>query len=207
MLIRLLVFVFLCIFNADLNAANPVGGSEPNGCGSGWNAPFVPDKIIALCDFSQACNEHDACYGKCEKKLDGVCEYRRCREGGDLYGKADCENVKFSKLIKAAIIRREQCDINLQNKIISTNDQKVCSVVAIVYRKAVRFAGDKAFVGMVPVSVSIEHEEYNEAIKAFLSSGTEKQFSLFIKEEQEGNLDVDFQDRLIFTPENGLKNR
>lgn len=207
MLIRLMIVVFLCIFNTDLKAASSVGGSEPNGCGSGWNAPFVPDKIFAVCDFTQACNEHDGCYGKCEKSLEGNCEYRRCREGGDLYGKSECDNVKFLKLMNAANIRREQCDIDLQNKIISTNHNKVCSVVAIAYRKAVRFAGDQAFVGIDPIPAPPEPKQYNKAIEDFLTFGTDKQFNDFIKAEQQGVSDVDFQRELIFTHENGLKNK
>ncbi len=36
--------------------------SEPNGCGSGWNETFVPDKVGGV-DLTPACNSHDECYG------------------------------------------------------------------------------------------------------------------------------------------------
>jgi RHS repeat-associated protein len=40
---------------------NPVGPPPiGNGCGSGWNAPIVPDG-----EFGAACFVHDACYGTC----------------------------------------------------------------------------------------------------------------------------------------------
>ena len=38
----------------------------PNGtCGSGWNEPLVPDNPFGF-NFSNCCQEHDACYGNCD---------------------------------------------------------------------------------------------------------------------------------------------
>ena len=38
-----------------------------NGCGSGSTAGIVPDKIGSV-DFAWACNNHDACYGDCDRE-------------------------------------------------------------------------------------------------------------------------------------------
>lgn len=49
--------------NMPMNMIDPYGlescasKPKPNGCGSGWNAPLVPDGI-----YHKACNNHDDCY-------------------------------------------------------------------------------------------------------------------------------------------------
>ena len=41
-----------------------------NGCGTGWNNWLVPDSIPVLqCKFTEACNQHDLCYGNCEGRV------------------------------------------------------------------------------------------------------------------------------------------
>ncbi|WP_159967624.1 hypothetical protein [Pseudomonas sp. 9Ag] len=201
---------FVIVFNIMIwshASAEKIGGAEPNGCGTGWNAPFVPDSIIGLCDFSGACSEHDKCYAKCETSLERVCEYRRCRNGGDLYKSSECNNVKFKLLQNSAQMRRQECDVALQADIIATNKRRVCIVAGIIYRKAVRFAGDISFQGMIPVTQISDPDQYNEAISTFLTSGTEKQFEDFLRAELSGDPKVDFFEELKYDSQQGIVNQ
>ena len=46
---------------------NPINLTDPMGlssCGSGWNAPYVPDNY-GLWSFTGPCGNHDKCYGTC----------------------------------------------------------------------------------------------------------------------------------------------
>jgi len=40
------------------------GSASPGFCGSGWNQPFVPDRIGSG-DIAVACRRHDDCYSRC----------------------------------------------------------------------------------------------------------------------------------------------
>jgi RHS repeat-associated protein len=46
---------------------NPVNYIDFTGllCGSGWNDPIVPDTFWGQYDFSEPCEWHDQCYGRC----------------------------------------------------------------------------------------------------------------------------------------------
>ena len=51
-------------------------GSPPssNGCGSGWNEPFVPDWFLdgtGSSSFAGACENHDQCYSTCGSTQEG----------------------------------------------------------------------------------------------------------------------------------------
>ncbi|MCP1445520.1 hypothetical protein J3D54_004652 [Pseudomonas sp. GGS8] len=198
------LFTVLCSLSA---AAEPRGGSEPNGCGSGWNRAFVPDSIKGVCEMKASCDAHDTCYSKCEQSLEGECEYRRCRVGGDIYDTAACRTVKFGRLLGAAQVRRNDCDLVLQNDIVNSNAPRVCGVVAILYRRAVNFLADGAFVGATPVYTIADKTKYNKALEDFLSQGTDEQFNNFIKSEQSKKPDIDLLRPVTFDKTSGLINK
>ncbi|MCK4762994.1 MAG: hypothetical protein KAW12_12425 [Candidatus Aminicenantes bacterium] len=71
---------------------------KPNGCGSGWNAPIVPDKPFGS-DFTDACNKHDTCYstpGKSKKECDN--------QFNKNMGKV-CKDKKGKKRLKCEVSR------------------------------------------------------------------------------------------------------
>jgi len=51
---------------------------SPDWCGSGWNEPLVPDGAFGV-DWSDACRQHDACYGACGADK-GACDERLNRD-------------------------------------------------------------------------------------------------------------------------------
>lgn len=203
-----------CMFIVILTAlwlppviAEPRGGSEPNGCGSGWNRSFVPDSIKGICEMKASCDAHDTCYSKCEQSLEGECEYRRCRVGGDIYKTPACRTNKFGRLLGAAQERRKVCDLALQNDIVTSNAPRVCGVVAILYRKAVNFLADGAFTGMTPAHQIADSTQYDKALERFLTQGTEEQFNDFINSEQSKTPEVDLLRPVKFDPTSGLINQ
>ena len=111
----LLVFIHSLSFGDEL-----AQHTSPNGCGAGWSLLFVPNSIpLAKCQFKEACDNHDLCYGKCENSFAEECEYRRCRKGGDLYGDIQClTDERLVNLIGKAEERRRKCDDELCDEII-----------------------------------------------------------------------------------------
>jgi RHS repeat-associated protein len=71
----------------------PFNAYIPGWCGTGWNEPFVPEGFLWV-DWSEACREHDFCYGECgsdkavcDENLDrGITsECSGCGPVGDVY--------------------------------------------------------------------------------------------------------------------------
>lgn len=216
-LLRLLMnrLFFLAVALISLSAT---GQSNPktsvNGCGSGWNTYLVPDSIPLLqCNFNNSCNAHDLCYGVCEKSSSGICLYRKCKKGGELYNSDQCltDNAIIQSRIEAKA-RRSKCDINLYKNIKSQNKNKpVCAAFAIVYISAVKEWGNPAFNGMDDLKSEAAKEQgqeaYENAIRAYFKKGTDKQFKTFVTAWEENRSTVDFNEPLQFTAKTGLKNK
>lgn len=110
-----------------------------NGCGSGWNEKFVPERIRILgVNFTDACATHDNCYSK-------------CLEGGVNYGKSICKQTENTNKEE----RREICDSNfleeMQNTCMNLEpfQRATCLGIASLYEIAVHNAGGGSFDGVV----------------------------------------------------------
>lgn len=184
-----------------------------NGCGSGWNVWVVPDSIPILnCQFRDACNKHDICYGKCEGSNAPECAYLRCKSGGDLYGSDQCRtDLALLRSWTDSQARKATCDHNLGDTIVSANPGRfVCGALGIVYRKAVKEWGGSAFSGLGD-GQTIEawrqpKDEYDKAIRDFFRLATPEQFEDFIRSQNSSNPKVKFNHPLRFDPERGLVN-
>lgn len=150
MITRLLLAIALQVLIWPL--AHGQSATRPNGCGSGWERFIVPDRIKLIgCDFRASCDQHDLCYGACGTYESGKsppqCEYLRCKEGGDLYGKEECDSIKFRRLGITAEQRRVKCDADFMINIVANNPGNArCELFSAVYPFAVRVLGSKAFV-------------------------------------------------------------
>lgn len=129
-----LILLMLCF------AGVAKAGDFNNGCGSGWNAPVVPDRIGLLCiDFRASCAAHDNCYSKCLK-------------GGENFGKPICEQSSFEQREG----RRAICDTSFKammkrgcNSTACDPVRKaVCRGVAAIYAVAVNAGGGGSFKGV-----------------------------------------------------------
>lgn len=102
-----------------------------NGCGAGRFAFLVPNgTLLSSCQFKSACDSHDRCYS-------------RCLAGGELAGNSSCG------VAQAKALRRQVCDVALQDDIIADNASKpVCSMYAAIYRFAVQLMGERFFNGI-----------------------------------------------------------
>lgn len=193
-----------------VNVALAQGESAPNGCGTGWNRYLVPNSIpILQCEFKEACNTHDTCYARCEKSLDGDCEYRRCRPGGDLAGNAICwTDERYLSLANKARQRRNTCDANFHSDLLKLNAGRyVCHAFAVIYRDAVKIWGDGPFIGIDPApNLTQQREDYEKAIRDFFIGGTEPQFRRIVEEDKTGRQTVDMKRNIRFTPDKGLEN-
>lgn len=124
---KLLLFSFLMFFTQS--HAQTIGDMKQTYCGSGFTKIFVPEKF-AGCDFSEACKQHDICYGRCDKH-------------GDLYGSNYCKKSEQSVERKES---KKQCDIKLRQDIINNNQGK-CKFFARLYEIVVDIAGGGPFNG------------------------------------------------------------
>lgn len=184
--------------------------TAPNGCGTGWNRYFVPDSIpLFQCQFKSCCDNHDVCYGKCESSVAGVCEYRRCRNGGDLFGKDFCmTDERMLKLQVMANVRRKQCDSSFYTDLRAANPGKmVCAAFAVVYREAVKEFGGDAFIGAERFDGPPQSQaDYEAAIREFFRSGSEEQFKRLVEGADAGNPVVNLKKDIRFSRTSGLTN-
>lgn len=187
--------------------------SDPNGCGSGWNTFVVPDRIRLLgCEFKASCDLHDKCYSICDSSVIGICEYRRCRAGGDLFGNSVCaEDEKYIKLMSAAQARKSSCDVNLSDDIINRNPNKLgCRALSVLYRYAVKEWGDGNFAGYGtidrPMAWRQPQREYNKALTEFLEKASESDLKKFVDAADTDKPLVNLCGRLRYSEEDGLQN-
>ncbi len=187
--------------------------AQPNGCGTGWNKYLVPDRIPVLnCEFGDSCNKHDACYSVCLNRIDGECEYRRCRPGGDLEGSPLClSDANLITLAEQARIRRNTCDLTFHSDLRNTNRGKVaCEALAIVYRDAVKLWGHSAFSGFglatLPEAWKQPQDQYNKAIADFFANASADDFRRFVESADRGDPSVNLCGRLSYSTASGLTN-
>jgi hypothetical protein len=208
-----LVVIFIAVLVPKASAQSTAPLTEVDGCGTGWNTWLVPDSLPLLqCNFQSACNKHDQCYGKCEgRALDPKaphCEYLRCRKGGDLAGSQTCNtNVRLVRVNLAAMERRQKCDVAFEVDIRTDNVRKpVCHAFARVYRLAVKYWGEGAFIGIDPLGRTLGQpmDQYMGAIREFFEKGTPQQFEEWAKTT--GEPAVDFNAPIRFDPARGLVN-
>lgn len=212
---QLIIFLILIIsFTGNNSNAQSLSSDVPiaNGCGSGWSLYFVPDSIkLAECSFKAACDQHDICYGKCEKSFVGECEYRRCQAGGDLYKNNECKiNENLLILMVKANQRKRVCDADLCDKIRKINKGKpICEAFAIVYRDAVRYFGKDKFLGIdgADFNLNQSEKEHLKAIHDFFKNGNEEQFKKLYEFFDSGMPIIDFKKPIIFDDNKGLVNK
>jgi hypothetical protein len=208
------IIILVTFISAGCAVAQPENSATSvNGCGSGWNVWIVPDSIPILgCQFQDACNKHDICYGKCEGSNTQECSYLRCKSGGDLYGTNQCrKDISLLRSWLDSRTRKATCDQNLHDAIVAANPGKfVCSALGVVYRLAVKEWGDAAFSGLGD-GTTIEawrqpKEEYDRAISDFFRLGTPAQFEEFVRSQESTYPKVNFNLPLRFDTEHGLTN-
>lgn len=187
--------------------------AEPNGCGSGWSTFVVPDRIKLLgCEFKASCDLHDKCYSICDSSLEGICEYRRCRTGGDLFGQDVCsEDKRLVDLIKAAQTRRDSCDVKLGDDIRNGNPNKWgCKALGVLYRYAVKEWGDGNFAGYgsrsQPLAWKQQQAAYNKALTDFLEHATQDDLKEFVESADSSTPVVNLCGRLRYSRDGGLEN-
>nr|VFK59825.1 MAG: hypothetical protein BECKUNK1418G_GA0071005_100915 [Candidatus Kentron sp. UNK]VFK70118.1 MAG: hypothetical protein BECKUNK1418H_GA0071006_102415 [Candidatus Kentron sp. UNK] len=129
--------LFMPILASILLTSVAVAKDFNNGCGSGWNEPFIPNAIGPLCvDFISSCRGHDNCYS-------------RCKPGGDTYGKEICKE----QTLKARTARRAACDNSFHKDMDDSCSQcdparkGVCKGIAALYKLAVVWGGAGNFEG------------------------------------------------------------
>lgn len=192
--------------------AQPATG---NGCGTGWSAYLVPDSIpLAGCNFRNACEIHDVCYGACERpqvlESDQTCIYRKCRFNGELYGQSICEQDPYLSSEIAARVRRTSCDKRFYLDLRELNQGRlICVAFAALYAKAVEAFGLNAFIGVAPPSAKEGELPFTsgsrEAIESFFNQANEAQLRELIERiEQPGQLDP--AKPLMYIPGAGLRN-
>jgi len=208
--LMLVPIVAVFLIGAPAAAQTLSAPSVPNGCGTGWNRYLVPDSIPLLkCQFKSACDKHDGCYGRCETSVDGVCEYRRCRRGGDLYGKDICmTDERLLNLNVMASIRRKQCDGSFHSDLRAANPGNiVCAAFAIVYREAVKAFGADVFIGADRFDGPPQsQDEYEGAIREFFRAGSVQQFEKLVEGADSGNPVVNFKKAIYYSRSSGLIN-
>lgn len=190
---------------------------ETNGCGTGWNRYLVPDRIKLIgCDFKQACDSHDVCYGKCSTyepgKAPKQCEYLRCETNGDLVGRPICDSIGFRENRIAAEERRAKCDATFMIDISRTNpDNPRCDFFSGLYPFAVRVLGGKNFLGMDSLDqVSMSETDktlYAKAINELLETWPDNKISDLANKIRKGTSGIDLSKPLFFDPEKGLVNK
>lgn len=181
-----------------------------NGCGSGWSVHLVPDRFpLAACEFRASCDRHDICYGRCfgmEKDSRAPhCEYLRCKEGGDLAGKAECNNNKFESLRQHAARRKLTCDSQFYTDIATTNgDRPVCRAFAAIYSRAVKWFGDGAYEGMdgLPLAPLTQEqaERSKDAIAEALRTLLPEELNELTEAVVQRKMPIDWSKELMFDP-------
>lgn len=210
----LVVFATVALWGPGVTA-QPKETSSPsvNGCGSGWNLAFVPNRVrLARCQFEASCNLHDQCYGQCADggSLKGkeACDYLKCKRGGDLYGSSACDTRPMALNEVAAGGRRLACDQKLGSDIAALNSGKpLCDAFGHLYRWAVQVLGDPNFAGVGSNGRPQSKTEYEAALRAFLEQASEEQLREFARRSADGSLAVDFKKPLQFSPSTGLTNK
>lgn len=124
-------------------------------CGSGWSRWVVPDSF-AQCTFSEACRQHDACYGACDV-------------GGSRAGSAYCALPEMSL---ERIEGKRACDNDFFDRIVADNDGRtLCAKLAAIYRFAVVKYGQGPFNGIMAADVveriADASDTPEEAVKKF----------------------------------------
>lgn len=167
-----IAILFLLCFASMSIEAQTLPALMTNGCGSGRFAFLVPNStILSQCSFSESCNKHDICYG-------------RCLDGGDLFGNATCNDLTEK------VRRRDVCDVGLMNGIKAGNTGKpVCSMYAALYRWAVARFGESAFHGIedqpnlsiIKLNKFLKYVEIHP--KVFDAGAVEKAFELLNAED------------------------
>jgi hypothetical protein len=205
--------ILTAILSLCLSALGADAAAQPNGCGSGWSTKVVPDKIRLLnCSMKTSCDTHDTCYSKCEGRVDGICEYQKCRPSGALYGAPVCKtDAKLLKLGFDAQTRRAACDTAIAIDITSANPNNwACRAVAIIYSRAVKTWGDSAFSGYgspnEPLAWAQTQEDYDKAIADFIQFSNEQDFKDFVIAAESGKPQVNFCGRLKYSKDSGLTN-
>jgi len=134
-ILRALVLLLLA---ASLQAQAQPTISSTNGCGTEGSGALVPDEtFFSRCSFTQACNAHDTCYG-------------RCLIGGDLHGQETCADEQARRN------RRVRCDAQLYLDIVEQNSSRpLCTMYGHIYRWAVETFGLSAFSGAFNVAAEI----------------------------------------------------
>jgi len=192
--------------------------TQPNGCGTGWNAYLVPNSIkLAGCVFKPACDAHDRCYDKCRapeavSASPQMCAYLDCRRDGKYYGQGVCKSEYYEKSKWDAAVRRTSCDTGFYTNLLNINQGTlICEAFSWFYLKAVQKFGEGAFFGAAPVSAAREDEipftgTSRKAVEEFFNSGTEQQFKQLIEDLKSTRPVVDPSQPLIYDPSSGLKN-
>jgi RHS repeat-associated protein len=104
-------------------------GLQPttNGCGpDDWRSLLVPNRPLAYVDFTEACNEHDACYGRCGEK------------------KEFCDK-EFHKNMRAICYWEYGYNSVLETPSMYQKKLDVCYALARVYFEAVSRKGQSAY--------------------------------------------------------------
>ncbi len=172
----------------------------------------MPNQIPVLqCNFLESCNHHDDCYAQCENSVEGACEYRRCRPGGDLFKDIRCDtDVKLMKLYGDAMRRKKSCDVSFYTSMVQQNAGWACRAFAIVYTKAVKDFGDGAFNGLNAMqntpALKQGEQEYNHALDEFFRSANETEFQEFVRTQEARDGEVKLCGRIIYTKAAGLQN-
>lgn len=166
-----------------------------NGCGSGWNAYLVPDSLpLGVCDFKQACDNHDICYGKClpdtpeqTTTASPRCAYLDCKAGGKLNANKEvCGQPLYVNSLRDAISRKQTCDERFYTELAVFNrDRLVCRAFGLLYREAVKRFGEGAFAGAAPGPNSPDSVPLTAgnlaAIQQFLRQASDDQLRVFVQ--------------------------
>jgi hypothetical protein len=192
--------------------------TKANGCGSenGFDRKVVPNEIsISKCTFLDSCNKHDICYSQCSfpfKKGDPPqCEYLRCKKGGDLFNKQECQSNDMIALNNIANIRKADCDGEFLKNIVKNNNGKdSCIAWAHFYTAAVGIGGKGAFLGATDhdaIWTEEEKKNYYSAFQMFFENFTEEEIKNFKNKLDTGQITLDMNKQIIFIPNVGLKNK
>lgn len=175
--------------------------APPNGCGSGWNQPVIPDDIkIIGCTFKVACDSHDICYGDCDKlqkKSLPQCSYLRCVKGGDLYGKSQCDDVGMKSIRIEAENRRATCDAAFLVDLVKINPgNSKCNLFTGLYPFVVHLLGTEPFRGMhqsnnTPLTKE-QRLQSTEAFNLMLNDWPKEKQDQFLADIKNGKIKVDF---------------
>jgi len=224
MLIKLIALLVAIPAGAQTSTTSKVRDSvtaitiKANGCGSekGLDRKIVPNEIsISKCIFLDACNKHDICYSQCSapfKQGDPPqCEYLRCRKGGDLFNKQECQSNDMIALNNRANIRKTRCDAQFLEDIVTNNNGKdSCIAWAHFYTAAVGIGAKGAFLGATDhdaIWTEEEKKNYYAAFQMFFDSFSEAEIKDFMDKYKANQINLDMNKPIIFIPNVGLRNK